>query len=211
MIAILDQQHIMPELGDILAKRAEQVMAALSLDDTEVSLVLSDDAGIRELNRTWRQVDKATDVLSFPLDLASLDGHSDTQGVDISSQYADLISPAEHSSSAEHHIASSTLMPLGDVEAGYMEPDEMLPRILGDVVISVETCLQQAKEYNHSPLDEATRLFVHGLLHLCGYDHQTPEEAATMRHKEETLLELFAQPGTIAPLVATTSELFEQE
>jgi len=33
----------------------------------ELSILLTDDAGIRELNRTWREIDAATDVLSFPL------------------------------------------------------------------------------------------------------------------------------------------------
>ena len=40
--------------------------AALSATDGEVSIVLTDDAAIRTLNRDWRHIDKATDVLSFP-------------------------------------------------------------------------------------------------------------------------------------------------
>lgn len=211
MLAVLDQQNIMPELSDILAERAERIMAALSMEDTEVSLVLCDDTEIRELNRKWRDIDQATDVLSFPLDPELLEEDPDSVGVDISSQWADLISAPETGDASVSVPTAPIVQWSGDVEPGYQEPGEMFPRILGDVVISVETCLQQAQEYSHTPLDEATRLFIHGLLHLCGYDHQTPEDATQMREKEEELLQLFAEPGLITPLVATTSELFEQK
>ncbi len=114
---------------------------------------------------------------------------SDTLGLDASSVGAVMFAPPIQWS--------------GDVEEGYREPMEMFPRMLGDIVISVETCVRQAKEWNHTPLDEATRLWTHGLLHLCGYDHQTQEEAAEMRRKEEDLLQIFANDGSIAPLVQT--------
>lgn len=45
---------------------ARAVLGALELEDPELSIVLTDDARIRELNATWRDKDAATDVLSFP-------------------------------------------------------------------------------------------------------------------------------------------------
>lgn len=50
-----------------LKKRADRMLAALDLHGVELSLALVGDATIRELNRTWRKKDKATDVLSFPM------------------------------------------------------------------------------------------------------------------------------------------------
>ena len=44
---------------------------------------------------------------------------------------------------------------------------------LGDVVISVEQAVRQAKENNLSPDQEIAQLILHGLIHLCGYDHST--------------------------------------
>jgi probable rRNA maturation factor len=79
---------------------------------------------------------------------------------------------------------------------------EDLPDILGDIVISVETCIRQAQEYGHSPLDEATRLWIHGFLHLCGYDHITAEEASEMRAKELEFLSYLSECGQIQPLVS---------
>ena len=57
---------------------------------------------------------------------------------------------------------------------------------LGDLVISTETTLKQAKEFGVSKREELTRLVVHGVLHLCGYDHEKvpPAEAQRMRRRE---------------------------
>ncbi|MGE8720270.1 rRNA maturation RNase YbeY [Leptospira terpstrae] len=64
-------------------------------------------------------------------------------------------------------------------------------QILGEVVISMDTCILQAKEIGHSLIDEFYRLLVHGILHLFGYDHETNEKDATlMRNKEDECLEL---------------------
>ncbi len=51
-----------------LAWRAEAMLKALGLEDAELSILLCDDATIRRLNRRYRDVDKVTDVLAFPMD-----------------------------------------------------------------------------------------------------------------------------------------------
>lgn len=66
----------------------------------------------------------------------------------------------------------------------------MLPeRLLGDVVISIDTARRQAKERGHSVGAESERLLVHGLLHLIGYDHErSTADARRMQRKERALL-----------------------
>lgn len=59
---------------------------------------------------------------------------------------------------------------------------------LGDIVISVDKVLEQAKEYGHSPKREYAFLIAHSMLHLLGYDHMEPDEAAVMEHKQEEIL-----------------------
>ncbi|TGL10830.1 rRNA maturation RNase YbeY [Leptospira meyeri] len=73
----------------------------------------------------------------------------------------------------------------------YSESPPIPFQILGEVVISMDTCRKQAKEIGHSIIDEFYRLLVHGILHLFGYDHETnEEEAIRMRAKEDECLEL---------------------
>lgn len=62
---------------------------------------------------------------------------------------------------------------------------------LGDIVISLERVVEQAKEYNHSPKRELFYVLTHGILHLLGYDHIEEEERKEMRAKEEEILGSF--------------------
>lgn len=64
-------------------------------------------------------------------------------------------------------------------------------RILGDIYISVDKAISQAKEYNHSFIRELSFLAVHGFYHLLGYDHMNNEEEIIMFKKQEELLEEF--------------------
>ena len=69
----------------------------------------------------------------------------------------------------------------------YFEPDSG-ELILGDIIISVEKVEQQALEYGHSKKREFAFLVAHSMLHLCGYDHMTPEEEKIMIEKQEFVL-----------------------
>lgn len=65
------------------------------------------------------------------------------------------------------------------------------PMLLGDVVISLETAARQAAAAKHSLETEVAFLTVHGVLHLLGYEHETPEEEAGMFAMQETILREF--------------------
>ena len=60
---------------------------------------------------------------------------------------------------------------------------------LGDVIICVDKAFQQAQEYGHSLKRELCFLFLHGLLHLLGYDHETPEDEAEMTELQKSILD----------------------
>ncbi|EOQ88221.1 putative rRNA maturation factor YbeY [Leptospira yanagawae serovar Saopaulo str. Sao Paulo = ATCC 700523] len=73
----------------------------------------------------------------------------------------------------------------------YSEFPQIPVQILGEVVISMDTCRKQAIEIGHSLIDEFYRLLVHGILHLFGFDHETNEEdALLMRRMEDECLDL---------------------
>ncbi len=165
MIELLDEQEMRPMLGALLVEKAEEILSLLGLEHATVSLLLCDDAAIQELNAQWRQMDRPTDVLSFPM-------------------------------------LEEALFPY--IEGEQPWPDDLkktdtYPLLLGDIVISVETCVQQAEEWKHSELDEALRLWVHGLLHLCGYDHEDPEDTVKMRRREDAILQQITS-AQITPL-----------
>ena len=61
-------------------------------------------------------------------------------------------------------------------------------RILGDIYISIDKVISQAKEYSHSEKRELCFLGVHGLYHLLGYDHMSEEEEKIMFEKQEKVL-----------------------
>lgn len=78
------------------------------------------------------------------------------------------------------------------LEVNIPQSDEMLeclPLYLGDIVISVDTAQQQAKQQGHSLQIELAWLAAHGLLHLLGWDHPDDESLRRMLHQQTSLLE----------------------
>lgn len=127
-----------------IKSRVEELLRAEGCSErVEVSVLLTDDEGIAELNRQYRGVDGPTDVLSF----SQMEGEA-----------------------AE-------------------DPGGETPMVLGDIVISVETALGQARERGVALSEEIDVLLAHGLLHLLGYDHADAEDARRMFARQESLLE----------------------
>ncbi|MEW6088143.1 MAG: rRNA maturation RNase YbeY [bacterium] len=81
-----------------------------------------------------------------------------------------------------------------DVLSFYFDKEEACgaagTRLLGDVVISVETALRQAKEIGHSFEKELKILLIHGILHLFDYDHIKKKDFEIMRKKEKEVFAL---------------------
>jgi len=76
--------------------------------------------------------------------------------------------------------------PFGDINPGF----------LGDVVISTETALRQARRAGRDPDDEIDALLIHGVLHLIGYDHErSPSDARVMRKEERRLRHILHSTG----------------
>ncbi len=128
-----------------------------------LSLLITGDKTMQRLNKQYRQQDKPTDVLSFPL--------LDTPLVAAPSDQ--LWTPAQN---VEKLHSPAFITP----------PD--LPTNLGDIVISWDTVLRQAAEANHGPVYELLYLLSHGVLHLIGYDDHSEAGYQAMIHLQQTVL-----------------------
>jgi probable rRNA maturation factor len=82
---------------------------------------------------------------------------------------------------------------VGPPPGGFVLPPGT-PLHLGDVVLSWPRAVAQAAEYGHSLEREVAFLIVHGVLHLLGYDHERPTDAALMRPREEAILATLGLP-----------------
>jgi probable rRNA maturation factor len=129
-----------------------------------LTLLVTDDAGIQEMNRQYRQQDKSTDVLSFPLLDAPL-----------------VDAPADQ---LWHPQAQST--------PTFVTPSEVVMNI-GDVVMSWPTILRHAKQAGHSPTYELLYLLSHGVLHLVGYDDHTKAGYRAMVRIQQAVLQAVGQ------------------
>ena len=116
MVEVVNRQRRLQIDTEAWSNFATKALNAIGKSESSATIAFVSDKRIRELNRQFRDIDKATDVLSFP---------------------------------AEEELN------------------------LGDVAVSVETAAAQAKENGLSFEDELAQLILHGLLHLCGYDHET--------------------------------------
>lgn len=119
-----------------------------------VNLLLTDDENIRAINKENRDINAATDVLSFPMN--------------------DFPAEGDFSHIEEDPMAF-------DAESGEL--------ILGDIVMSQDHILAQAKEYGHSTLREYAFLIAHSMLHLQGYDHIKEDERLIMEDAQRDIME----------------------
>ncbi|KAA1179105.1 Endoribonuclease YbeY [compost metagenome] len=101
-------------------------------------------------------------------------------------EYRGIDRPTDVLSFAMNESGEDELDIIYEVEEG--EALEDVPDVLGDIIISVTRAQEQAQEYGHSLERELGFLFVHGFLHLLGYDHQDEASEAEMMSKQEKVL-----------------------
>lgn len=83
------------------------------------------------------------------------------------------------------------------LEGADKSPEVESEKLLGDIIISIETAQRQADTLNHSIEKELTVLLIHGLLHLTGYDHEKDQDYKIMREKENEILKTFDLPPDV--------------
>ena len=125
-------------VSEVLELTFENMLNSNELNH-EVSVLLTNDEEIRELNKKYRKIDKPTNVLSFS-------------------------------------ITSDTIV------------NEL--RMIGDIVISKEKILSEAKDQNKTFNDHLAHIVIHGFLHLLNFTHDSKEDSTIMENKEVELLKM---------------------
>ena len=125
-------------VSEVLEHTFENMLNGNELNH-EVSVLLTNDEEIRELNKKYRKIDKPTNVLSFS-------------------------------------ITSDTIV------------NEL--RMIGDIVISKEKILSEAKDQNKTFNDHLAHIVIHGFLHLLNFTHDSKEDSTIMENKEVELLKM---------------------
>lgn len=190
------------ELGEEdLLRVALLALERIQIDESvEVSLLVTDDEGLRELNRDFRGRDETTDVLSFPLlDTPLVEASADElwQPGEIGADGAD---GAIDDALGAGDQGAASLTDAADEDDGeddgdqdddeYEDDEEDAPLHLGDIAISRDAVVRQAAAAGHSVAWECAYLFAHGLLHLVGYDDSTDAGyRAMVAHQEAVLAE----------------------
>ena len=146
-----------PLIAGIIRKCIDIVLIQEKINvPCEINVLVTHDSGIQAINMATRQIDKPTDVLSFPM--------FELEAGNPPEDWEDYLDPAT----------------------------DMCP--LGDMCISLERAIAQAKEFGHSVKREVGYLTIHSMLHLLGYDHlDEGEMKRQMRAREEAIASMI--PG----------------
>lgn len=179
-----NEQHVLnisQELVEKLELLLQLAGEAEHVSEGEVALTFVDDAEIQRLNKEYRGLDKPTDVLSFAMQEMGEDEIEIIFDEDDFVQEEDL----ERGELLDQHSDEDG----EEDEEEAFESDALFEEPLGDIIISVPRAIEQSEDYGHSVERELGFLFVHGFLHLIGYDHQTEEEEKKMFAKQEAILQ----------------------
>ena len=123
MIEVVNRQRKMAVDIERWQAFSERALKSIRKSDSDATIAFVSDRQMKDLNKRFRNINRATDVLSFPAE-----------------------------------------------EAGAMAGAN-----LGDIAVSLERATTQAEENGLTLEVEIAQLILHGLLHLCGYDHETDQ------------------------------------
>jgi probable rRNA maturation factor len=131
-------EHEVSFVSEVLEHTFENLLNGNELNH-EVSVLLTNNEEIRELNKKYRKIDKPTNVLSFSI-------MSDTNVNEL--------------------------------------------KMIGDIVISKEKILSEAKDQKKTFNDHLAHIVIHGFLHLLNFTHDSKEDSNIMENKEVELLKM---------------------
>lgn len=161
MIINLNKNKINDELIGKVKKLFNYTIEFLGIDcdDLELNIAFVSRSKIKSINSKFRNVNKVTDIISFPF----------------------LLKPnVEGMQLIENNFKKDKYLMFVNPETNNV--------VLGDLYICFSKMKEQAKEFRTGIEREFLYLCLHGLLHLLGYDHMVESDKKIMREKEELIL-----------------------
>lgn len=184
-----------------------------------IELIFVHGEEMRQLNAQTRGIDKATDVLSFPLDPAAFagfgkdlseensahenSGAKNQNAANSAGENTDTTKAARENISAVNSAGKNQNAENSDGESSDDENfknenfggENFAPMLLGSVVINLDLVEMKAAQLGHGRDDETALLFTHGMLHVLGFDHESDD--GQMRAKECEIIEKFRLPKSL--------------
>ncbi|MBS4173574.1 rRNA maturation RNase YbeY [Bacillus sp. FJAT-49736] len=138
-----------------------------------------------ELNEV--DYDLVENLLNFASQKLKIENNSEVSITFVSNERIQEINKEYRDKDQPTDVISFAMEELGE---GEMEINGIdLPRVLGDIIISVSKAHEQANEYGHPFSRELGFLALHGFLHLLGYDHMTEEDEKEMFGLQKDILD----------------------
>ncbi|HJV17582.1 MAG TPA: rRNA maturation RNase YbeY [Bacillales bacterium] len=138
-------------------------------------------------NITNEQINEIEKLLNFAAKKEDIEDGSEVSVTFVSNERIWEINREYRDKDAPTDVISFAMEELGEGEIKMIGAD--MPRVLGDIIISVERTREQAEEYGHSFMRELGFLAVHGFLHLLGYDHMTEDDEKEMFILQKEILD----------------------
>ncbi len=191
-------------LAGPLRRLVRSTLAREGLRAGDIGLLLAGDRELRDLNRRYRGLDRATDVLSFGYGESS--PHRRPAGLGLPERPSGGARPDAAVPNGRPEVRGA----LDERSAPRIErvPRRMRgracrrdsragrnagarrdpPAVSGDIAVSLDRMAEQARRYGCARGEELARLVVHGALHLAGHDHGSAAERRRMRAREDAAL-----------------------
>ncbi|MBI2570220.1 MAG: rRNA maturation RNase YbeY [Candidatus Schekmanbacteria bacterium] len=157
-VAVRNEQELAVDVAG-LKRVLRSALAALRLRGVEISVLLVGEAEMAALNARYRDEPEATDTLAFP---------------------------ATEDFPAPDKLSRDAAVSCLDARRRAFPEQVRMP--IGDLAICPAVCARYALQHGQPLEQEICAVAMHGLLHLLGFDHGTPEEAARMQQEQAFLL-----------------------
>lgn len=133
-----------------------------------------------------QEISEIEKLLNFAAEKENVEAGSELSVTFVSNERIQEINREYRDKDRPTDVISFALEEMGEGELEIV--GEEIPRILGDIIISIPKAREQAAEYNHSFMRELGFLAVHGFLHLLGYDHMNAQDEKKMFDRQKEIL-----------------------